>query len=96
MKIEYTYEIINVDQAARCMEVVYSSEGRQTMHSSTRLPFEGESLDSVIKSFAPIGLWVEMETPVVAPEVGARGSFEVYVPTADEADAPLMANEVEL
>ena len=28
MNITYTYEIISVDQQARCMEVVYTSEGK--------------------------------------------------------------------
>jgi hypothetical protein len=80
MSIEYTYEIISVDAAARCMEVVYSSEGRQTMHIGARLPFEGESLESVIASFAPVAYWAEQEAPVVIPEVGTGGA--IAVPTA--------------
>jgi hypothetical protein len=74
MSITYTYEIIKVDEAARCMEVVYSAEGHQTMHIGTRLPFEGEALEDVIKAFAPVPLWVELATPVVAPQVGVTGT----------------------
>jgi hypothetical protein len=73
MSIEYTYEIIKVDEAARCMEVVYSAEGHQTMHIGARLPFEGENLESVINAFAPVPLWLELATPVVAPPVGLKG-----------------------
>ena len=73
MSITYTYEIISVDQVARCMEVVYSAEGHQTMHIGARLPFEGESLEAVIKAFAPVPLWLELATPVVAPPVGLSG-----------------------
>lgn len=76
MSITYTYEIVSVNEAARCMEVVYSAEGRQTMHIGARLPFEGESLESVIKAFAPVPLWIELETPAVAPQVGTVGVIE--------------------
>lgn len=85
MSITYTYEIIAVDEAARCMEVVYSAEGHQTMHIGARLPFEGESLEAVIKAFAPVPLWVEMATPVVAPQVGVSGVVEPEV-VVDESE----------
>jgi hypothetical protein len=73
MSITYTYEIIKVDEAARCMEVVYSSEGRQTMHIGARLPFVGETLEAVVQMYAPVALWREQEAQVVVPEVGAAG-----------------------
>lgn len=76
MSITYTYEIIKVDEAARVMEVVYSAEGHQTMHIGARLPFEGEALESVIKAFAPVPLWLELATPVIAPQVGLTGTVE--------------------
>jgi hypothetical protein len=76
MNITYTYEIISVDEAARCMEVIYSAEGHQTMRISARLPFEGEPLENVIKAFAPVPLWSELATPVVAPSVGSSGTIE--------------------
>lgn len=76
-EIIYTYQIVHVDAAARCMEVVYSSEGRQTMHIGARLPFEGESLEEVIKAFAPVPFWREQEKPVLVPEVGTSGSIVV-------------------
>jgi hypothetical protein len=75
MSIVYTYTIKSVDEPARCMEVVYSADGLQTMHMGVRLPFEGESLESVIEAFAPIALWVEMATPVYAPAVGTVGQI---------------------
>lgn len=73
MSITYNYEIISVDQAARCMEVVYSAEGHQTMHIGARLPFEGELLDDVIHMFSPVALWQSLATPVTAPIVGQTG-----------------------
>ena len=73
MSIEYTYEIISVDAAAKCMEVVYSADGRQDMHVGVRLPFEGESLEAVIDSFSPVPYWLEQDMSVVVPAVGTTG-----------------------
>jgi hypothetical protein len=73
MSIPYTYQIINVNEAARCMEVVYSAEGHQTMHIGARLPFEGESLEKVIDMYAPVNYWIEQKRPVVVPQIGAFG-----------------------
>lgn len=75
MSITYTYEIIAVDEAARCMEVIYSAEGHQTMRIGTRLPFAGEALEDVIKAFAPVPLWEEQAKAVVAPAVGVFGTI---------------------
>ena len=75
MSIQYTYKIVNVDEAARCMEVVYTSEGHQTMHIGARLPYEGESLESVIAMYSPVALWLEQAATVVVPNVGASGAM---------------------
>lgn len=86
MSITYTYQIVSVDQAARCMEVVYTSEGNPTMHIGARLPFEDETLEAVVEMYAPVRYWEELKTPVVVPEVGATG---VIVPTPpQEQQAP--------
>lgn len=90
MSIEYKYKVVAVNQAARCMEVVYSSEGRQTMHIGARLPYEGELLEDVIKMYAPVQMWLDMEAKVVAPEVGASGTV---VPVATEQQADTAPNQ---
>jgi hypothetical protein len=73
MSIQYTYHIVKVDEAARCMEVLYSADGHKTMHIGVRLPIEGELLEDVIKAFSPVPLWVSLATPVIVPQVGASG-----------------------
>jgi hypothetical protein len=73
MSITYNYEIVKVDEASRVMEVVYSSSGRQTMHVSARLPYEGESLEDIIRMYSPVSYWIEKEMRVVCPVVGASG-----------------------
>lgn len=71
--ITYTFQIIRVDEAARCMEVVYNSEGNPTMHIGARLPYEGETLEQIVKMYAPVSYWEELRTPVLIPEVGTTG-----------------------
>lgn len=73
MSIEYTYTIINVDEVARCMEVVYSSEGNPTMHIGARLPYEGETLEEIIAMYAPVAHWDQLKLPVVVPVAGTQG-----------------------
>ena len=80
MSITYTYEIINVDPQARCMEIVYRSEGRQTMHISARMPYVGESLEAVVQMFSPVAYWLEQETPVAEVQAGTAGAVEPPAP----------------
>lgn len=82
MTITYTYEIISVDQAARCMEVVYASEGNPTMHIGARLPFEGETLEAVVQMYAPVRYWEELKTPVATVNPGTGGNVVVPEPIA--------------
>ena len=60
------------------------------MHIGARLPFEGEALEDVIKAFAPVPLWVERATPVVAPPVGLTGTVE---PEPAEGNVPTPADQ---
>lgn len=78
MSMEYTYEIIKVDEAARCMEISYAAEGYQPMNIGTRLPYEGESVDDIAKMYAPLSYWVEQTALVVLPAVGTKGHITVF------------------
>jgi len=85
MSIEYTYEVIAVDAAAKCMEVVYQASGRQTMHIGARLPYEGETLEDVVEMYEPVAHWLEQERDVVVPPVGASGTIvQVQVSAVEE------------
>lgn len=75
MSGEYTYEIVSVDEKARCMEVVYRAAQREALHVGVRLPYVGETLESVIAAFAPTAYWEEQARPCVAPEIGAKGAL---------------------
>lgn len=71
--IAYSYEIVSKDLAAKVMEVVYTSPGRQTMHISARLPYVGETELSVIQMFAPLAYWREQDMAVQDVQVGTTG-----------------------
>jgi hypothetical protein len=76
MSIEYTYEVIAVNEAAKAMEVVYTAEGRQTMHIGARLPYVGETVETVVRMFSPVTYWLDQEREVVVPEVGTAGTIQ--------------------
>jgi hypothetical protein len=96
--IIYTYEIVAVDEAARCMEIVYTSEKYGVMHVGARLPFEGETVEQVVVMFAPVQEWRLRDLSVVAPEVGTSGQLidvdPASVPPPAEPD-PLWSAEDE-
>ena len=75
MSINYTYEIVSVDAAARCMEVAYSAPGHPTVHVGVRIPYEGEALEAVVDVFAPVAYWEEQQRPVAQVSVGAKGTI---------------------
>lgn len=91
MSIPYTYKIINVSAADRCMEVVYTAEGHGTMHVGARLPFQGESLESVIQMYAPVRYWEEQAAELDIPQVGTEGVITPPAPTEQEAQEMIVA-----
>ena len=73
MSITYTYTVISVDEAARCMEILYEAAGHQTMHIGARLPYEGETLEEIVRMYAPVMSWEAAVRTVIVPSVGATG-----------------------
>ena len=101
MSITYSYEIVSVDVSARCMEIVYRADGRQTMHIGARLPYEGESLETVVQIFSPVRYWEEQELAVVPVTIGASGVVTppqpaALEPTAVPANQPTQTGAQEL
>jgi hypothetical protein len=79
--INYTYEIIHVDEGSRCMEIVYRSDTYGVMHVGARLPFDGEPLEQVISIFSPVAEWRLRDLAVSPPPQGATGSMTDSIPT---------------
>jgi hypothetical protein len=82
MPINFNYEIISVNEQARCMEIVYTAEGYPVQHIGARLPYEGETVEDIIRMYAPTTLWLELKKSVVTPAVGTSGRM----PLADEVE----------
>lgn len=85
--LSYTYEIKNVNLEGRYMEVEYTVEGKSPMIVGVRLPFEGESLESIINSHSPVRYFIEQSLPLANVEIGTTGSYVVPEETFESAKA---------
>lgn len=74
--MKYTYEITRVDEQARVMEITYTHEVHGSILVGARLPFEGESLEEIIRAYSPAAYWRELELPVVIPSTGILGEID--------------------
>lgn len=84
--MRYTYEITSVDEQARVMEIVYTHETHGSMLVGVRLPFEGEELQHIIRSYSPVQYWRQLEATVVVPALGLSGEIDETLPRTTSAD----------
>lgn len=89
--ITYSYEVIAVDEAARVMEVVYTSEGRPPVHMGARLPYQGETLDMVIEMYAPIAFWRERDFVIAPVQIGVTGQKTADAPPPPPTPEEMLA-----
>ena len=82
--VDYSYEIVLVDPASKCMVVTYTAEGFAPMQIGVRLPYEGEDVEAVIRQYAPVNLWAVKNAPVVVPVAGVKGTFNASAPPSLE------------
>jgi hypothetical protein len=75
MQISYEYKIIDVDEESRTMTVEYISPGREKVLMGMPTPFEGEVLEEIIKDYAPIQHWLDLEKELNPPLIGTYGSI---------------------
>jgi len=68
------------------MEIIYSADGYPTRHVSTRIPYEGEPLEAVVRTMSPIAYWEELKRNINPPSDGYSGEIRA----ADEAAAVLI------
>ena len=76
MNVQYTYTINSVDNETNTMMVSYRSEGLPDALVSTRLPFEGEAVEEVVKSCAPFSFWEMSNLTYTSVEVGVSGTID--------------------
>lgn len=70
MITSYTYRITNVNKDIAAMEVEFSSPGLPTVLVGARMPYVGEDLDTLVRSFAPMAHWETFNKPVADVSVG--------------------------
>lgn len=81
MSIQYTYTVDLVDAQSRVMEVVFQSPGRPDVRVGARIPAVGEDLEEVIRQYAPLSYWGELQQELQEVPVGFVG---VYTPPPEE------------
>ncbi len=102
MSITYSFKIVSADKPAKTMEVIYASEGRQTMHIGVRMPYEHESLNDVVAIFAPVAHWMEQDLVTKDVSVGSSGVITAdvvrpnYQEQTDSLDSVKIRKKVEL
>lgn len=74
--ITYSFKIVKVDKPSKVMEIEYSAPGHQTVIIGARLPYLGESLDSIVAMYAPIRYWEEQDLEVEDIVQGIYGYIE--------------------
>ena len=68
-----TYEITSVNEAQRCMEVLFRATNQPDVLIGARMPFDGEDLTTLVSTFAPIGYWEDLSKQVTLITVGTTG-----------------------
>lgn len=73
--LSYTYEILNVNQEAKFMEVRYTYENKPPLLIGARLPYENETLEGVIHQYAPTNYWIEQSLTCLTVNTGTSGAY---------------------
>jgi len=84
-----TFEITAVNESLRCMDVVFRATGQPEVLVGARMPFEGEDLNTLVASFAPIGYWEDLAKQVVPVVVGTTGTVTIAAEPVTEAETPV-------
>lgn len=88
MAIEFTYEITAIDETQKKLFVTYRSQGRPTVESAARIPWENETLEQVITHFAPITYWESLDVPTTSEPIVVGQTGTITVNTVPNQSAP--------
>ena len=73
--MNYTYEITRVDAESKSMDIQYTSAEHGTVLVGARMPWDGETLENVVKAFAPTRYWAEKVAKVAKVAAGESGTI---------------------
>lgn len=96
MNINYNYSIINVDHNAKSMEIVYDSPQYGVLHVGARLPWEGETVEDIVRMYNPVAYWIEQGRAPIEVVEGACGSQTIDFPDPDAPPPPPTPEDIRL
>ena len=73
--ITYTYEIVRVDPENRVMDIQYTSDQFGTILVGARMPWDGETVEGIVRSFSPVRYWMEQTFSVSSVSAGTSGQI---------------------
>jgi hypothetical protein len=95
--INYSFEVIEVNKPAKCMLIKYTADGYSEHLVGTRIPFAGESVQSVVREYAPLPLWIQEKAEFADIDVGISGTIELPQPApfTENTETELLISEEE-
>lgn len=93
-EITYNYEIVRVDPVNKAMDIQYTSSQYGSILVGARMPWEGETVEDIVRSFEPVRYWIEQTLNVAPVSAGAGGT--VQVPTTPNTTAPRSVSKLAL
>lgn len=89
MEIKYIFKILKVDNDRKMCEILYSpiEPGNLKEHVvGVRIPYVGQSIEQTIRTYAPLGLWIEEINSYQQIEEGVEGELSCFLPTFNESE----------
>lgn len=73
--IEYTFKVVESDEAAKRMVVLYKTPGREDITIFVPLPKTADATAEIVKTYAPIPMWLEKDRQVAHVPSGTNGTL---------------------
>lgn len=93
-EITYTYEIVRVDPANKVMDIQYTSPVHGSILVGARMPWEGETVEDIVRTYEPVRYWVEQTLNVAPVTAGAGGTIQI--PATPETVGPRSVSKLAL
>lgn len=76
-EITYTYEIVRVDPENKVMDIQYTSPVHGSILVGARMPWEGETVEDIVRTYEPVRYWIEQTLNVAPVSAGAGGTIQI-------------------
>lgn len=75
-QIIYSFEVVDVIEDRKVMYVRFDREGYQSHIVGCPIPHAGVELPEYLRTYAPLGLWKDEDTPREAVRIGVKGTIQ--------------------